>query len=66
MAGVCWGARLTLLAGWAGYGLSLRIVTLGVTITGAAGVYFGVNMLLRNQEVEDVRRRVLRGLSRGK
>ena len=66
MAGVCWGARLTLLAGWTGFGLPLRILTLGVTIAGAAGVYFGVNMLLRNQEVEDIRRRVLRGLSRGK
>jgi len=66
MAGVCWGARLTLLAGWAGYGLPLRTLTLGVTIIGAAGVYFGVSMLLRNHEVEDIRRRLLRGLSRGK
>ena len=66
MAAVCWGARLTLLAGWTGYGLPLRILTLGATIAVAAGVYFGVSVLLRNHEVEDIRRRVLRALSRGK
>ena len=66
MAAVCWGARLTLLAGWTGYGLPLRTLTLGATIAVAAGVYFGVNILLRNSEVDEIRRRVLRALSRPK
>ncbi len=64
MAGVCWGSWLTLLAGWAEYGLSLRILTLSLTITLAGVVYFGVNMLLRNKEVEDISRLVLRKFSR--
>ncbi len=66
MGGVCWVTRFTILAGWAGYGLSLRILTLGATITVAAVVYFGVNMLLKNEEVDNMRRLMLRKFSRGK
>ena len=51
MAGVCWLAQVTVLGGWAHYGFWLRLVTLGVTIAVAAVVYFGVNMLLKNEEV---------------
>ncbi len=46
--------------------LLLRIVTLSVTIAAAAGVYFLVNILLKNEEVQAMRRLVLRKLGRGK
>ena len=52
MAAVCWLAHATVLSGWAHYALWMRLATLSVTIAAAAGVYFGVNMLLKNEEVE--------------
>lgn len=51
MAGVCWLAQATVLAGWSHYTLWLRLAALGVTIAAAAAAYFGVNMLLKNEEV---------------
>jgi putative peptidoglycan lipid II flippase len=51
MAVVCWLAQVTVLGGWAHYAFWLRLVTLGGTIAVAAAVYFGVNVLLKNEEV---------------
>lgn len=53
MAGVCWAGQATLLAGWAGHGVLVRTVLLGTVVAVAAGVYFGVNALLKNEEVGD-------------
>lgn len=50
MALVCWLALKTVLAGWAGYNLAYRAITLGGTIGVACVVYFGVNLLLKNEE----------------
>lgn len=51
MAGVCWLAHVTVLSGWSHYAFWLRVITLGGTIGAAAVVYFGVNMMLKNEEV---------------
>lgn len=51
---VCWGAKMSILADWPHQGLWLRIITLGVTMAVAAGVYFGMNVLLKNNEVAEV------------
>jgi putative peptidoglycan lipid II flippase len=51
MAAVCWGAKATVLVGFTEQPLLLRIFSLTVTIAVAAGVYFGVNALLKNEEV---------------
>ena len=66
MAAVCWGCQQTFLASWAEHGMLLRIFMLGVTVTLAAGVYFGVNALLKNAEVDDFKQAVLRKLRRKK
>jgi putative peptidoglycan lipid II flippase len=50
MAGVCWLARITVLAGWADLTLWIRAIALGGTIATAAAVYFSLNLLLRNEE----------------
>ena len=53
MAAVCWLCRATLLHGFTEKALVLRILFLGVTIGGAAVVYFGMNALLKNEEVAE-------------
>ena len=64
MAGICWAAQVTVLAGWTGYAFWLRCLALSLTIGLAAIAYFGCNMLLKNEEVEDflggLKRRVKR------
>jgi putative peptidoglycan lipid II flippase len=51
MAAVCWAANATVLRDWAHGSLLIRLATLGATIAAAAAVYFGVNLLLKNEEV---------------
>jgi putative peptidoglycan lipid II flippase len=51
MAGTCWLGQATLMSGWHQQGLIMKLVTLFVTIGGAAAVYFGMNVLLRNEEL---------------
>ena len=53
MAVVCWVCRATLLHDFTEKALVLRILFLGVTIGGAAAVYFGMNALLKNEEVAE-------------
>jgi putative peptidoglycan lipid II flippase len=53
LAAVCWAGRATLLHDFSHQSLPLQIVTLSVTIAVAAGVYFGVNALLRNEELSE-------------
>ncbi|MCE9518379.1 MAG: murein biosynthesis integral membrane protein MurJ [Verrucomicrobia bacterium] len=66
MAAVCWAGQLTILHNFSQQHLLQKILTLGVTISLAAGVYFLANALLRNEEVGDMRRLVMRKLGRGK
>jgi hypothetical protein len=51
MALVCLGAKATLLADFETQSVILKLFTLGVTIAVAAGVYFGANLLLKNEEM---------------
>ncbi|MBL9116419.1 MAG: murein biosynthesis integral membrane protein MurJ [Verrucomicrobiaceae bacterium] len=53
MAGVCWMALQTVLTGWNGMSIWMRGLSLGGTMAVAAGVYFGVSLLLKNEEVSD-------------
>jgi len=53
MAAVCWICNATLLAHFTEKALVLRILFLCVTIGGAAAVYFGMNALLKNEEVAE-------------
>ncbi len=54
MAGVCWVGHSFLMGDLTTYmakPLLVRILSLGVTIAASAGVYFGVNALLKNEEI---------------
>lgn len=64
MAVICYGAKATVLKGFFQQGVILQCVTLFVTIAVAAVVYFGVNALLKNEEVDDIKGLVLRKLRR--
>lgn len=50
MAGLCMGAKLTLLAGWSDMGLVMRLGALLATITVSATAYFGLTKALRVEE----------------
>jgi len=50
MAVICLAAKATLLAPWSSYGFSLKLITLGVTITAAAAAYFTATQLLKVEE----------------
>lgn len=64
MAGLCLIAKFTILSDWENHSLLLKGITLMGTIGVAAGVYFGVNLLLKNEEADAfasvIRRRFLR------
>jgi putative peptidoglycan lipid II flippase len=53
MGAVCWISNATLLDHFTEKALILRVLYLGVTIGGAAAVYFGMNALLKNEEVAE-------------
>lgn len=53
MAAVCLACRATLLVNFTEQALVLRVLYLGLTIGGAAAVYFGVNAVLKNEEVAE-------------
>lgn len=64
MATVCWLSKVTLLVGWDEFSLIWKAGALGGTIGVAAVVYFGVSVLLKNDEADVfasmIRRRFLR------
>ncbi len=64
LAGVCLGAQHWVLAGWADFGLWLRIVTLLGTITVAGLAFFGTAFTLRIEELDDLAALVRRKLAR--
>lgn len=64
MAGVCWLGQVTILSDWRHQHTAMRLVSLFVTIGGAAAVYFGVNALLRNEELDGFKAIVMRKLGR--
>ena len=64
MAGVCWLGQATILSNWQHQHTAMRLVSLFVTIGGAAVVYFGVNALLRNEELDGFKAIVMRKLGR--
>ena len=64
MAAVCWLGQLTLLADWRHQHTAMRLVSLLVTIGVAAAVYFGVNALLRNEELDGFKAILKRKLGR--
>ncbi len=66
MAGVCILARMTILQNFMQQALLIKIATLGATITIAAGIYFLVNALLKNEEVGDIKKIFMRKLGRGR
>jgi putative peptidoglycan lipid II flippase len=53
MAGVCIAGQQTLLHPWADYSVLMRAFTLSAVMGTAAIVYFGINALLKNEEVGD-------------
>ncbi len=64
LALVCWAGQHWLLAGWVHQGFLLRVLLLAVTITMAAGAFFGVALLLRIEELDDVAALAKRKLGR--
>lgn len=64
LAALCWGGNYWLLAGWAHFGLVLRILSLGAVIAVAGGAFFLVTMLLHVEEMDDVTRLAKRKLVR--
>ncbi|HEY3901455.1 MAG TPA: murein biosynthesis integral membrane protein MurJ [Chthoniobacter sp.] len=64
LALVCWGGLHWLLGDWRHVNLLMRIVLLFVTIGVAAGAFFGVALLLRIEELDDVAAMVKRKLGR--
>lgn len=64
MAGVCVAARQWVLHDWEHQRMLMRCVNLFGTIAVAAGVYFAVNALLRNEEVHEFKALVTRRLQR--
>jgi putative peptidoglycan lipid II flippase len=64
MAAVCLAAKLTLLAPWNTYGLSLKLLSLGATITAAAIAYFTATHLLKVEEAREFLSIISRRLGR--
>jgi putative peptidoglycan lipid II flippase len=64
LAVLCWAGNHWMLAGWAHFGLLLRILSLGSVIALAGGAFFLVTMLLHVEEMDDVTRLAKRKLGR--
>jgi len=55
MALVCFAAKATILKDFGDQKLLMKLATLMPTIAVAVAVYFGINILLKNDEVQDIR-----------
>jgi putative peptidoglycan lipid II flippase len=55
MAVVCFAAQATILKNFGDQPLWMKLITLMPTIGFAVAVYFGINVLLKNDEVQDIR-----------
>ena len=64
MAAVCVAARHTVLADWQHYRFFMKAAILFGTIGAASVVYFGMNALLKNEEIEEFKALVLRKVRR--
>ena len=64
LSAICWVGKATILRGFSHQALFLQIITLFVTIGVAAAVYFGMNVLLRNEEMGDFSAMLKRRLGR--
>ena len=64
LALLCWAGQHSLLAGWPHYGVILRAASLFTVIAIAGAAFFGVAMMLRVEELDDVARLVKRKLGR--
>ncbi len=66
LGGVCWAARLTVLADWATIALPLKALYLLVTIVVGAAVFFGAAAAMGVSEMSEVSALLKRRLGRGK
>ncbi len=64
MGGVCLAAKATVLSGFDSQTLVMKALALGGTIAIAAGIYFGINVLLRNEETAELTRLLKRKFGR--
>jgi putative peptidoglycan lipid II flippase len=62
LAATCWAAQQWLLADWQSMPLWQQIPLLMVSVTLAGGAYFGVSLLLKNEEADDFLGSILRKL----
>lgn len=61
---VCYAANVTVLKGFGHYSFIMKMLTLLPTIGVAVAVYFGVNMVLGNEEVQELKGVLLKRLGR--
>jgi putative peptidoglycan lipid II flippase len=54
LVGICWAGMHGPMAGWATQHVAPKTMWLGLTITAAAGAFFGSAMLFRIEEIDDV------------
>ena len=66
MAAVCWTCQLTILSDWEAHNVIVRAVLLGLVMSIAAGVYFAVSLLLKNEEMDDFKKSFVRKLAGAK
>ena len=66
LAAVCYGARISVLAGWEHFALPLKAAALVATIALAGGAFFGTATLLRVEEMTEITALVKRKLARRK
>jgi len=64
LALICWTGEHWLLAGWTQQGFIVRVLLLFFTIAVAGGAFFGVALLLRIEELDDVAALARRKLGR--
>jgi putative peptidoglycan lipid II flippase len=64
MAAVCYAAKVTVLKNFEDQRLFMKLLTLMPTIGVSVAVYFGINLLLKNEEMKDLQAVLMRKLGR--